>query len=86
MGYIVDLSVILADIFRSADKVSAKDAVKAMDRHITSVRKNDIHHDIHRFVTKTYPTTRSIVPQVPQSDLVLEKIVALIRKYCVSSP
>ena len=82
MGYIVDLTVILDDIFRrGADNVSNNDAQVAMERHIRSGRKDRIHRDIHSFVTETL----AIRFNVPQRDLVLEKIVDLIRQYCVPS-
>jgi hypothetical protein len=83
MGYIVDLSVILDDIFRrGADNVSTNDAQMAMDRHINSGRRDRIHHDIYSFVTETFAIRFS----VPQRDLVSDKIVDLIRQYCVPSP
>ena len=82
MGYIVDLTVILDDIFRrGADNVSNNDAQMAMDRHIRSGRRDRIHRDIHSIVTETF----AIRFNVPQRDLVLEKIIDLIRQYCVPS-
>jgi hypothetical protein len=82
MGYIVDITVILDDIFRrGGGGVSANDAQAAMDRHVSSGRKDRIHRDIHSFVTETF----AIRFNVPQRDLVLEKIIDLIRQYCVPS-
>ena len=80
MGYIVDLTVILDDIFRiAAGNVSASDVQSATDRHIRSGRRDRIHRDIGSFVTETF----AIRFTVPQRDLVLEKIIDLIRQYCV---
>jgi hypothetical protein len=83
MGYIVDLTVILDDIFRRGTVyVSPNVTQMAMDRHISSGRRDRIHRDIHSFVTETF----AIRFNVPQRDLVLEKIVDLIRQYCVPGP
>jgi len=80
MGYIVDLTVILDDIFRTASgNVTANDVQSAVDRHVNSGRRDRIHRDIQSFVTETF----AIRFTVPQRDLVLEKIVDLIRQYCV---
>jgi len=80
MGYIVDLTVILDDIFRiAAGNVSASDVQSATDRHVRSGRRDGIHRDISSFVTETF----AIRFTVPQRDLVLEKIIDLIRQYCV---
>jgi hypothetical protein len=82
MGSIVDLTVILDDIFRrGADNVSNNDAQVAMERHIRSGRKDRIHRDIHSFVMEKF----AIRLTEPRKDLVLEKIVDLIRQYCVPS-
>jgi hypothetical protein len=79
MGYIVDLTGILDDIFKLApDNVSDNDVQKAIDRHVSSGRRDRIHGDISSFVTETFKEfTES------QSDLILEKIIDLIRRYCV---
>jgi hypothetical protein len=80
MGYIVDLIVILDGIFRlAAGRVSVNKAQAAMDRHVSSGRRDMIHGDINSFVTETF----AIGFTVPQRDLVLEKIIDLIRTYCV---
>jgi len=80
MGYIVDLTVILDDIFRTASgNVTANDVQSAVDRHVNSGRRDRIHQDIQSFVTATF----AIRFTVPQRDLVLEKIIDLIREYCV---
>ncbi len=70
MGYVIDLTVILNDVFRSTGgNVSINDAQTAIDGHISSGRRDPIHRDIRNFV-------------VPQRDLVLEKIIELIKQYC----
>jgi len=80
MGYIVDLTVILDDIFRVAPgNVSPNDVQLAMDRHVNSGRRDRIHQDIQTFVSGIL----EIRSTVPQRDLVLEKIIDLIREYCV---
>jgi len=80
MGYIVDLTVILDDIFRiAAGNVSASDIQSATDRHVRSGCRDRIHRDISSFVTETL----AIRFTVPQRDLLLEKIIDLIRTYCV---
>jgi len=77
MGYIVNLTVILDDIFRTTGGNVTENAVlKVMGTHVRSGRRDSIHRDICSFVTKTF----SIRP--PERDLVLEKIISLIRKYC----
>ena len=78
MGYVIDLTVILDDVFRSTGgNVSTNDAQTAMDGHISSGRRDWIHRDIRKFVTETF----AIRSQVPR-DLVLEKIIELIKQYC----
>jgi hypothetical protein len=80
MGYIVDLTAILDDIFRTASgNVTGNIVQSAIDRHVDSGRRDRIHRDIHSFVTETF----AIRFTVPQRDLVLEKIIDLIWHYCV---
>jgi hypothetical protein len=79
MGYIVDLTVILDGLFRTTEgSVSLRDALLAVDRHLRPGRRDKIHQDIRSFVRETF----SIRFTVPQKDLVLEKIMDLIRQYC----
>jgi len=79
MGYIVDLSVILDGIFRAAPgRVSVNDALSVMDGHVRSGLRDTIHEDIRSFVKATFEI-KSSVPK----DLVLEKIIDLIKQYCV---
>lgn len=79
MGYVIDLTVILNDVFSgTGGNVSTNDAQTAIDEHISSGRRDRIHRDIGKFVTETF----AIIFQVPQRDLVLEKIIELIKQYC----
>jgi len=79
MGYIVDLTVILDDIFRTtSSNVSTNDVQSAMDRHVGSGLRDRIHRDIRNFVQETFA-----IRFKAQGDLVLEKIIELIRRYCV---
>ena len=81
MGYIVNLTVILDGIFRTAaGNVTEKAVQKVTFVHVTSGRRDDIHRDIRSFVTGAF-AVRFAVP-LAQQDLVLEKIIELIRKYC----
>ena len=80
MDYIVNLTVILDDIFRTAaSNVTESDALKATNTHIRSGRRDSIHRDIRKFVTVTFAVKFAEM----QKDLFLEKIIDLIRQYCV---
>ena len=79
MGYIVDLTVILDDIFRMA---AGNVVQKAMERHVSSGRRDRIHGDIRSFVTEKFESRYTETGR----DLVLEKIIGLIRQYCVPLP
>ena len=82
-GYIVDLTVILDDIFRiAAGNVSVNDVQKAMDRHVNSGRRDRIHEDIRNCVAEAFESRY----MVTERDLVLEKIIDLIRRFCVPLP
>jgi len=83
MGYVIDLTVILNDVFRgTGGNVSTNDAQTAIDEHISSGRRDRIHRDIRKFVTDVTETF-AIRPQVQvRKDLVLEKIIELIKQYC----
>jgi hypothetical protein len=73
MGYIVNLIVILDGMFRTAAT-----AQEVMGDHIGSGRRGNIHRDIREFVEDTFRSRFN-----PQKDSVLEKIIELIRQYCV---
>ena len=68
MGYVLDLTVILGNILRTtADNVSANDAQLAMDQHVNSGRRDEIHQEIRHFVTESFATGL-------QGDHILAKI------------
>jgi len=80
MGYIVDFAVIMDQIFlTAASNVTEDAALKVMSTHIRSGRRDSIHRDIRSFVTFV---VRTPVRPAPQKDLVLQKIIDLIRQYC----
>ena len=80
MGYIIDLTVILDGIFRTAaGDMSPKHVVQIFERHVRSGRRNAIHNDIRSFTSEAF-AVRSLSPD---KDLVLEKIIDLIRQICV---
>lgn len=77
MGYIVDLTKILDEVFRTASgSVSVDDVQSAMNRHVTSSLSDKIHWDIRGCVTLAFETRFTF----PQKDLTLEKMIELIRK------
>jgi hypothetical protein len=79
-GYIVDLTVIMDGIFRVATgDMSPKLALQVLDRHEISGRRDAIHRDIRSFIAEASTLRFS----VPGKDLVLEKIIDLIKQYCV---
>jgi hypothetical protein len=79
MGYIINLTVILDGVFKTAAGNLTDDAVlKATETHVRSGRRDSIHRDIRNFVTGTF----AIRFAIPQKDLVFEKIIDLIRQYC----
>ncbi|KAI0285731.1 hypothetical protein BC826DRAFT_1050507 [Russula brevipes] len=77
MGYIVDLTVILHRFFISAHDVSTSEVQATMNLHVRSGLREQIHGDIHRFVT--------VLASLPHhgNDLAMEKIIDLIRQFCV---
>lgn len=79
MGYVVDLTVILHGFFvsTSTHDVSASKVHKAMDYHLQSRLRGQIHQDIRSFVTEQ----ASFIYR--GNDLVMEKIIDLIRQSCV---
>ena len=82
MGYIVDLTVILDAIFCSTSgNISSENVRLVVNSHISSGKKNKIHHEIRRFVTVAFAARFSGL----QKDLILEKIIDLIQKFCVPS-
>ena len=80
MGYIVNLNVILDDISRiRAGNVTEDAALRVMGTYVRSGRRDGIHRDIRSFVAFVIS---SPARPASQKDLVLEKIIDLIRRYC----
>ena len=80
MGYIVDLTVILDGIFRmAASEISPKDAQQVFEGHVRSGHRDAIHRDIRNFIKEAFAISFS----VPQKDLFLERIIDLIKQFCV---
>lgn len=80
VGYIVDLTVIMDGIFRvAAGDMSPRQALQIVDRHVRSGRKDAIHRDIRSFIAEAFAIRFS----VPGKDLVLERIIDLIKQQCV---
>ncbi|KAH9057194.1 hypothetical protein EDB87DRAFT_1131474 [Lactarius vividus] len=80
VGYIVDLTVILDGIFRVAPgDMSPNHAQQVFERHARSRHRDAIHRDIRSFITEAFAIRFS----VPQKDLVLERIIDLIKQFCV---
>lgn len=82
MGYIVNLNVILDRIFRTASLSGRSNAIEniaqeIMDDHVGFGHRNSIHQNIRGFVAETF-----LIKFNTKKDLVLEKIVDLIRQYC----
>jgi hypothetical protein len=81
MGYIVNLTVILYNVFRiAAGRVSVDGAQAATNSHKNSGHR--IHRDIKSFNLETFEKFATVT----QRDLVLEKIADLIRQYCADIP
>jgi len=76
MGYIVDLTVILHGFFVSARDISAGKVHEAMNYYLQSRFREEIHQDIRSFVTEQ----ASFIYR--GKDLVVEKIIDLIRQSC----
>jgi hypothetical protein len=81
VGYIVDLTVILDGVFgEAAGDMSPDDVERVINRLVSSGRTTVIHQHIRRFITEAFAITFS----VPQKDLVLERIIDLIKQFCVT--
>ena len=79
MGYIVNLTVIMDGIFNAAAGNVSEDVVRRVtDVHVESGGRDNIHRDIRSFVIDAFALRFAI----PQKDLVFEKIVDLIKRYC----
>jgi|SRR5882757_4084368 len=78
MGYIVDLTVILCDVFGSQGKVSRSGAQSVINNFNSgsSSPKTSIHNDISSFI-RTVPQF-----QYGGNDVVMAKIIDLISRNC----
>ena len=80
VGYVVDLTVIMDGIFRvAAGDMAPKQALQIVNRHERSGRRDAIHRDIRSFIAEAFAIRFS----VPGKDLVLERIIDLIKQHCV---
>ena len=78
VGYIVDLTIILHGLFFSTHgDVSACKVQEVMNHHVESGLQKRIHHDVRRFITDGGPFTYR------GNDLVVEKMIDLIKTFCV---
>ncbi|KAI0246085.1 hypothetical protein BJV78DRAFT_197290 [Lactifluus subvellereus] len=76
IGYIVDLTVIHNELFRSGRDVSVGDVLSVMDRHDKSGTWSRIHNEIRRIVTETAQMSYGL------DNLILEKAIRLITQFC----
>jgi hypothetical protein len=78
MGYIVDLTVILDDIFRAVagNMVSQKRAESILGRFQTGRR-----HEIHKYIRHNVKETYSL-RSTAQKDIFLESVDDLIKEHC----
>lgn len=79
MGYIVDLTVILDGIFRSATgEATLQNCAKSILDDFKVRRRSKIHEDIRNIVTITYSRQATT-----KRDIFLEKVGDLINQNCV---
>lgn len=87
MGYIVDLTVILYDIFRSAvDDTTAKTALnycaESSLENFKTHRHSQIHKDIRDFVEEAFKL-QTTTEKAREKDMFLKKVDDLIKHNCV---
>ncbi len=87
MGYIVNLTMILDNIFRTTGgNVTENAALRVMGTHVRSGHRDSIHQDICSFVEATFPngTQQGVALEFAKTkqDVVMERIIDFIRKYC----
>jgi hypothetical protein len=76
MGYIVDLTLVLCSVFRFPGNVSPSKVQSVMNNFAGSGLKTSIHAEIKSFL-RTVPLL-----EYHNKDVVMEKIIDLIRQYC----
>jgi hypothetical protein len=77
-AYIIDLTLILSDVFGCHGNVSPRDVQSIMNDFASSTPKTSIHTEIHGFIKSVHQFT------FQDNDVVLAKIIDLIRRYCDS--
>ena len=77
VSYIVDLTIILHGLFVSTRDVSAQKVQEVMNHHVESGLQKRIRHDVCRFITNEGQFTYR------GNDLVVEKVIDLMKKFCV---
>jgi hypothetical protein len=77
MGYIVDLTIVLSGLSESTVDVSPGGVQSVIKDFVASGRKTSIHDEIRDFV-RAAPTF-----SYHGHDLIMEKIIDLIRQFCV---
>ena len=86
MGYVVDLTVIMDGIFKvAAEDMTPEHALQIVNMHERSGRRDVLHHDIRSYIAEAFPIRFSMAGK----DLILERIIDLIKQHCVptsSSP
>ena len=79
MGYIVDLTVILDDIFREvAGNIMSQDCAESIFGRFWTGRRLQIHEYIRNNVEETYSLNST-----PHKDIFLESVDDLIKQHCV---
>jgi hypothetical protein len=76
MAYVVDLTIVLHELFLSGYDVSDKEVLLAVDRHDKSSPKSKIHGDIIRFLTLPRSST--------SENMIPKKLIDLIAQHCIS--
>ena len=79
MGYIVDLTVILDEIFRAVDgNIVSQDCAESILGRYWTGRRLQIHGDIRNNVEETYSLNSTA-----HKDTFLESVDDLIKQHCV---
>jgi hypothetical protein len=76
MGYIVDLTRVLCDVFESHGHVSRSGVQSVINNFASSSLKTSIHNDISSFI-RTVPQF-----QYYDNDVVMAKVIDLISRNC----
>ena len=79
VGYIVDLTLILCRVFRSSSNASPNEVQSVMNNFADSSLKTSIHSEISRFIRTV---AKFNYHDNHDNDVIMEKIVDLIRQNC----